>query len=137
MLLGKLIGPEARPAVFAIDQWVVERIYVTAGHPDLRVQHDRTVQTHNVAAIMNESPPPFRFQVPHQLDTVGTVVEGVREATVDFGPWKHKTAAFGEGDDLFERIFGFLLFLAAILPIFRHSCGPQLSSGSRGQAKEQ
>src|SRR5262249_28842919 len=59
----EVIGPEAFLAVAAVDHWVGESRYVAARFPDSRVHDDRSIDTDDVVAVLDDGFPPGPLDV--------------------------------------------------------------------------
>lgn len=81
---GELVGAEAAFAGFAIDEWVVEGVFVAGGAPDGAVHEDGAVHADDVVAELCHGAPPVVFDVFFELSAEGAVVPGAVEAAVDF-----------------------------------------------------
>ena len=74
LLLDKYVGTITFFAVAVINQWVIERIYVTGSFPCCRVHEDSGIDTDNILMQQRHRIPPVALDVILQLDTVLTVV---------------------------------------------------------------
>ena len=99
----ELVGAEAELARPAVDEGIREALDVAGGHPDLRVEDDRRVQSDDVVALLDHRSPPFALDVVVQEDAVMAEVERRAEPAVDVGGRVDETAATAERRDLLDR----------------------------------
>ena len=107
---GELIGAKAALAGFAIDHWVSEGGFVSAGLPDGSTHEDRTVHADDIVAELGHGPPPVGFEVAFEFGAEGTVIPGSVETAINLGGLENEPSALAKGHNLFHTVIGFHMF---------------------------
>ena len=107
---GELISAKAVLASFAIDHWIGEGGFVSAGLPDGSTHKDRAVHADDIVAELGHGPPPVGFEVSFKLGAEGAVIPGSVEAAVNLGGLENEASALAKGHNFFHTVIGFHMF---------------------------
>src|SRR5205823_7845899 len=77
---------------------------VTGGFEHCRMRENRTVETHDVVALVHHCAPPVIFQVALQLDPERAVIPRAVEPAVNFARLKDEPAALAQAHNLFHAL---------------------------------
>ena len=101
-LFDELVCAEARLALAAIDERVVEGRLVLGVLPDEAVEDDGGVYALDVVALVDEPAPPRLFDVVAELDAEWTIVPRAAQSAIKFRGRKNKATPLGERNDSFD-----------------------------------
>jgi hypothetical protein len=100
LLFNEMIAAETAFARFAVDERVIESVYVAGGFPGFGVEEDGAVETNHVASLLDEHRPPEVFDIFFELGAVRAEGIGIGKSAVNFRTWIDKSASFAERNDV-------------------------------------